>query len=237
MNALIAMITGTGLGLISMYIFDPIAGRRRRAEVRDKMTRLQRKTKEAAGVTGRDLKNRILGLAAERRSLLFDRKVDDEVLAERVRAKLGFLVRHPSAIDVQVIDGQVTLSGPVLADEVGQLIDGVRSVRGVQHVENRLEVHTEPGNVPGLQGDKPKPTGEPIDLLQRRWSPSTRFLVGSAGVLLPFLATRKRKGIATMTVVSLGMLAYALSEKNGPLASRREERQTAEAEPLGGWST
>jgi hypothetical protein len=239
MNTLISMIVGTGLGIVSMYIFDPLVGRRRRAGVRDKMIRFQKKTKEAAGVTARDLKNRISGLAAEGRSLLFERSIDDEVLMERVRSKLGFLVRHPSAIEVQVTDGRVMLSGPVLSDEVEQLIDGVRSVRGVRDVENRLEVHREPGDVPALQGDKPKPTGQPIDLLQRRWSPSTRFVVGSAGVLLPFLAARNRKAVATMTVVGLGVIAYALTEGNGLSRSGRQARQTGrtEPEPLGGWST
>jgi hypothetical protein len=239
MNALIAMIAGTGLGLVSMYILDPIAGRRRRAGVRDKMIRLQRKATEAAGVTARDLRNRISGLAAEGRSLLFERNIDDEVLMERVRSKLGFLVRHPSAIEVQVTDGRVVLSGPVLSDEVEQLIDGVRSVRGVRDVENRLKVHREPGDVPGLQGDKPKPTGQPIDVLQRHWAPSTRFLVSSAGVLLPFLAGRNRKAVATMALVGLGVIAYALTEGNGLSRSGRQARQSgrSEVEPIGGWST
>jgi hypothetical protein len=239
MNALIAMITGTGIGLISMYIFDPVVGRRRRAGVRDKMIRLQKKTQEAAGVTGRDLRNRISGLAAEGRSLLFERSVDDEVLIERVRSKLGFLVRNPSAIEVQVADGRVTLSGPVLSDEADQLVDGVRSVRGVRDIENRLKVHAQPGNVPELQGDKPKPTGQPIDLLQRHWSPSTRFIVGSAGFLLPLLTARNRKAVATLTAVGLGIIAYALTEGNGRSRPDREAKQSrrTEAEPIGGWST
>lgn len=238
MNILTAMIAGTGLGVVSMYLFDPIAGRRRRAGVSDKMTRFRRKTKEAASVTARDLKNRISGFVAEGRALFSEGEVSDEVLAERVRSKLGFLVRHPAAIEVQVVDSQVIMSGPVLSDEVEQLVEGVRSVRGVRDVQNRLEVYTEPANVPELQGDKPKPTGQPMDILQRWWSPSTRFLVSGAGALVPLLAARKRKtAAASITFMALGLLAYALSERNGPSLSREEgQDEEAKTEPKGGWS-
>lgn len=62
------------------------------------------------------------------------------------------LVRHPRSIEVAARDGTVILSGPVLADEVDSLVAMVSRVPGVRHVENRLEIHEEAGNVPGLQG-------------------------------------------------------------------------------------
>ena len=51
-------------------------------------------------------------------------------------------------------------------------------------VENRLEVHEKGDNVPGLQGDIPKPKGQVLDVFQDRWSPTTRFLLGAAGFML-----------------------------------------------------
>src|SRR5919108_5389031 len=183
MKNLIALFAGAGLGAGAMYILDPDTGRRRRALARDKLILGQRKTSEAASATARDLKNRTLGLLAEARSRFAESGISDEIIRERVRSKLGFLVRHPAALEVQVTNGHVVLSGPVLSDELEQLISGIRSVRGVEDVENRLEVHDEPGRVPALQGDKPKPTGEPIDLLQEQWSPATRFLVGALATL------------------------------------------------------
>lgn len=200
MNAF-SILAGIGVGAAAMYVLDPQQGARRRALARDKVTEAKNRLREAARVTARDLGNRSAGIAAEARSRLFENAVDDEIIEGRVRSKLGFLVRHPSALTVQVAEGRVTLSGPVLSDEVQQLIGGVKAVRGVVGVENNLAVHDDPAQVPALQSDKPKPSGEVWDIMQRRWSPSTRFLVGSAGAL------------------SLGLIAYSFAD--GPPRSDR----------------
>ena len=50
----------------------------------------------------------------------------------RQPSALGFLVRHPAAIGVDVQAGHVMLSGRVLSDEVEQLVRNVRAIRGVQ---------------------------------------------------------------------------------------------------------
>ncbi|MGH7928930.1 MAG: BON domain-containing protein [Candidatus Binatia bacterium] len=222
----VSLVTGIGigaaLGSAAMYVLDPEMGQRRRALARDKMTEAQRKTKNAAAVTARDLRNRTGGMVAEARSRVSDGKVSDDALEGRVRSKLGFLVRHPSAITTHVSEGRVLLSGPVLSDEVEQLIDGVHGVRGVAAVENRLEVHDSPERTPGLQGDRPKPAGEVWDVMQRRWSPSTRFLVGTAGA------------------VSLGMIVYSLSGGSRPSPAPGQQRdwekaKTEQAQATAGW--
>jgi hypothetical protein len=235
MNNLAAVLTGAGLGVLGMYVFDPEVGRRRRALARDKASRLQRKAKEAASATVEDLKNRAFGTLAEGKSRLLERTVDDSVLQQRVRSELGFLVRNPSSVEVQVDQGRVILSGPVLADEVQQLVRGVARVRGVRDVENRLEVHDEPGAVPGLQGDVPKPTGRPPDVLQRRWSPSTRFLVGAAGMFLLLSASRYPKSLATLSALAgLGLLTCGASDLDAENGGRKPERRS-EAELTTGW--
>jgi len=231
MNNAIALLAGAGVGAAAMFVLDPQMGGRRRALARDKVILAQRKTREAASVTARDLKNRTAGLVAEGRSRISVGEISDEVLEGRVRSKLGFLVRHPSAIEVQVANGCVTLSGPVLADEVGQLVNGVRSVRGVSDVDNRLEVHNEPANVPGLQGDKPKPTGQPLDIMQRHWSPSSRFLLGTAGAaLLSYSFTRYSMSAATMPFLfALG--PHRRAAEDAPSGTRTVMRSR-----LAGWS-
>jgi hypothetical protein len=194
MDNVFSWVAGIGIGAAAMYVLDPEAGTKRRALAHDKMTEARIKMRSAAGVTARDLGNRSAGILAEVRSRLSEKEVDDAVLEGRVRSKLGFLVRHPSAITTQVSNGRVVLSGPVLSDEVQQLIDGARAVRGVTSVENKLAVHDDAAQVSGLQAEKPKPSGEVWDIMQRRWSPSTRFLVGTAGA------------------VSLGLIAYSFSD-------------------------
>jgi hypothetical protein len=69
------------------------------------------------------------------------------------------VVGHPGSIEVAADAGVVTLSGPVLEDEVDDLLSAVRDTPGVEDVEDHLEVHAEPDDVPGLQGD-PRPERE-----------------------------------------------------------------------------
>jgi BON domain len=230
------VVKATTIGVLTMYLFDPVTGRRRRALIRDKLIRLGKTTGETAGVTARDLKNRTLGTVAESRAALFEDAVDDSVLVERVRSELGFLVRHPSSIDVEARDGVVTLSGPVLTDEVQQLMTGVATVRGVRDVENRLEVHETSDNVPGLQGNIPKRTGQVLDVFQRRWSPSTRFLLGTTGVLLLFGLNPLRKVAAAWSILTaLAILAgsVAREEWNG---TAQGERDTERDRVTAGWT-
>jgi len=65
----------------------------------------------------------------------------DETLAERVRTKIEESTGHAERVAVSARAGWVTLSGPVLADEVESLVSSVRLVRGVRGVENILEIH------------------------------------------------------------------------------------------------
>jgi osmotically-inducible protein OsmY len=81
-----------------------------------------------------------------------DETVPDGRLVERVRAQIGRRVRHAKPIRVEAREGRVTLTGPVLRSEVDGLLEVLGKVRGVKGIENRLDVHDEPGDVPSLQG-------------------------------------------------------------------------------------
>ena len=184
-------LSGLGLGAFLMYILDPQIGRRRRAVARDKMTRFGHKTADAIDVASRDLKNRVVGLAAETRGLFSKEEVSDEVLAQRVRETLGSMVSHPGSIEVKAENGRIILSGPILGAEVDGLLKRVSSVRGVRTVENRLEPHETGENVPGLQGQPAWRKGGQIpDILQSNWSPATRFIAGTAGGALVVAGAR-----------------------------------------------
>jgi osmotically-inducible protein OsmY len=143
-----ALIGGAGL----MYLLDPDRGARRRALVRDQAARAKHKLEEGLDATARDLGNRARGTVAELRSRFRREMVDDAILHERVRSEIGHAVSHPSAIDVSVSDGRVTLKGPVLEHELDDLLRAVGRVRGVSEVRNELEVHREAEGVPSLQG-------------------------------------------------------------------------------------
>lgn len=198
-----------GIGL--MYLLDPERGRRRRAILRDKVARALDATGDAVGTTGRDLRNRTRGLFAEAKSLVRREPVSDEVLAERVRAALGRVVTHPGSIEVTARDGRVTLSGPVLAREVDDLVSCISKVRGVREVENDLAAHKQAGDVPGLQGAGARPEHR-FELLQENWSPAWRLLAGAAGGgLAAYGARRRGPAGAALGVFGVGLLARATS--------------------------
>ncbi|HEY6002018.1 MAG TPA: BON domain-containing protein [Anaeromyxobacter sp.] len=131
----------------------------------------------------RDLRHRARGLAHEAAARVERDLASDDVIVERVRAKLGRLSAHPSAIRVASRGGRVELSGPIFSAERSQVLRGVRIVRGVRSVEDHLEPHEDATGVPALQGAGPMPGPRP-DPLQRHWAPGTRLLAGVAGALL-----------------------------------------------------
>jgi BON domain-containing protein len=176
-----ALLAGIGLGAALAYLFDPEAGRRRRALARDKAVRSARLAGEALDATARDLGNRTTGVMAATRGRWSDDGVDDSLLIERVRAKLGRRCSHPHAIDVEVRDGEVTLRGPILADEVDTVMTATASVRGVRSVISELEPHETADGIPSLQGEG-RVAGPSLDLLQRNWAPGTRALIGVGAV-------------------------------------------------------
>jgi hypothetical protein len=171
------VVAGAVVGAALMYLLDPDGGGGRRARVRDTLVHAAHRAEGVAESTSRDLGNRARGVVAELRGRLASHEVSDHVLVQRVRSRVGAVVGHAGSIGVSVVDGRVTLSGPVLAEECDRLLRRVRGVRGVKDVDDQLEVHAEPGNVPGLQG-RPRPPrgGEVFELWQHRLSPTARLL-------------------------------------------------------------
>ena len=149
-----ALLTGLGLGVGLMYFLYPERGRRRRALVRDKVAHATRVGTHGVSSVGLDLSHRAAGLLARVRGAWRTEPVDDEVLVERVRAKLGRFVAHPHAIRVTVSDGCVHLRGPILQSEVPRLVRTVARVPGVRDVINELDAHADAGRAPALQGQR-----------------------------------------------------------------------------------
>lgn len=225
-----SILGAAAAGLALMYFLDPDAGRRRRALVRDQVVHAAHRTQDAVDATSRDIANRARGAVAELRGRLHDTAVSDAVLHERVRARVGAVTGHAGAVDVDVDEGHVTLRGPVLAHEVERLLRRVSAVRGVKGVENRLQVHAEPGDVPGLQGRARAPRGgEVLDFMQRDWSPTTRFFSGAAGGAGAMWGLRRLDRIG-IVVASVGLALLWRAAANTPLTQlARSERRHADA--------
>jgi hypothetical protein len=111
---------GAGAGL--MYLLDPKRGRSRREFVGDKALHATKVASRQFWGSGRDLSNRARGFAAETTSRLAGETVPDEVLAERVRSKIGRVLSHPKAVDVSAEGGVKAVRHDTLrtyADERG----------------------------------------------------------------------------------------------------------------------
>jgi osmotically-inducible protein OsmY len=209
MNKGIIALTGLGLGAGVMYFADPQEGRRRRARLRDAVVHTAHTLEAATGTASRDIENRFAGLAARTvASLVTQPPPIDDVVAARVRARIGRLVSHPGAIDVKAASGRITLSGPVFESEVEQLVEGARAVPGVIQVDDHLEPHAQAGEISALQGPGPLklhavPSG------WARWTPTTRVTAGAAGLALMALAARHRSIRGT----AVGLAGFELLEQ------------------------
>lgn len=210
-----ALVAGAGLA----HFLDPDRGRRRRALVRDQLVSAAHAAGDAADAASRDLGNRLRGTVAGVRARVAPGEVEDDVLVERVRARMGGVVSHPRAIDVFAEDGCVTLQGPVLAREVGRLVRRVSAVPGVRRIDNRLEVHRRAADVPALQGVPRRRFGRRAYV--RRATPIARVAAGAAGAVLALYGMRTAGPIGTIAGLSgLATVARAVASRDGEAGGR-----------------
>ena len=210
------IIVSAAVGAAAMYALDPDKGRRRRALARDKARSLMVDTRDAVGVTKRDVTHRIDGLRARARHLLFGRPAPDDLqLIERVRARMGRVVSHPHAIQVGALQGRVTLSGPILAHEAEPVLDTVRTVWGVSDVEDRLVVHERPDSIPSLQGGSGRRKMR-SEQMQQNWPPALRAAAVLGGALMALYGMRQRT-FAGRTLLGVGLGLTARGATNLPL--------------------
>jgi hypothetical protein len=203
------LLWGLGLGALGMYVFDPDRGRRRRALFQDQLASQLRCVSNSFDKGVRDLRQRAQGFVCEMQSCLAGEAVDDRTLRERVRSKLGRYVGHPGAIEVQVHDGRVALSGPILANEVERLCDMIRGMHGVRSVDHQLDVHEDARNISALQGGR-TPPGEHWNINEANWAPGTRLAAAAAGSALVLWGMTRRFPVAcVLGTAGLALLSMA----------------------------
>lgn len=175
-----AALIGVGAGVAAMYFLDPNRGGRRRAIASDRVISAGNRLPGAVRVTATDLSNRARGMWAEATRMFTSDNPNDQVIEARVRSKMGRVVAHPHSVHVASRDGNVTLDGVILADEVPELMKCVEAVRGVKSVENRLQTHETATDVPNLKrGSQPE---ERSESMQQNWSPAARLGAGAVGI-------------------------------------------------------
>lgn len=135
-----AFLAGIGLA----YLFDPRQGRRRRHVLRDRTLRALRRAARLGVKRTRFAAGHLRGLVARARRTVVPptRPVDDQTVAQRIRSDaLRDVGASSRDVEVLVREGVAVLRGTVdsrsLADD---LVDRVRAVPGVRHVEDGLQV-------------------------------------------------------------------------------------------------
>jgi len=211
MGALGTLLRGAALGAAVMYLLDPDRGRRRRAVARDKLRSVASQATTFVDAARRDARHRLRAVqAGAARIGRRDRAPSDVVLVERVRARLGRVVRHPHAIRVQAERGRVRLAGPILTAEHAPLMRAVRNVHGVSTVDDEaLALYRSADHVSALQGGPARPRSA---LLQETWTPAARLAAIVGGGLVVLLARRGPVGLALSTA-GLGLIARGATNR------------------------
>jgi uncharacterized membrane protein len=208
---------------LATYFLDPQRGRGRRARVREKASAYVRELDDTSRAVTQDLSHRTRGVFSGLRTHLHSAGDPDHVLTERVKSKLGRVLSHPGAVAVTASAGSVTLHGPVLEHEAHRALKAAGRVPGVRDVVDGFERFEQSGNVSALQGGRPR--RQRIDIMQERWAPATRLLVGSGGGLLAFRGLAHRSALALLLGAAGALLAVraATNRDSRRLLGRRAD--------------
>jgi osmotically-inducible protein OsmY len=221
---LLTFLKGIGVGAVAMYFFDPERGTRRRALVRDKAVHTANQLGKTYDSASRDLTNRAGGLVAELQSLFSIETPTDMRVVERVRARIGHVLAHPSKVNVSARYGVVTLSGSVLVSEVPTLLQCVTGTRGVVGVRNELMASR-------VSGADPENMGEVVVMTRQNaplhWSPATRLVAGTAGGAIAFYGKRQGGMLGgAISALGFGLLTRSLTN-TVPVQNARPQNAAA----------
>lgn len=206
------LVRGALLGAGVMYFMDPVRGARRRAELAGHVARVLRLERDLFGRARRDAVNRLHGFIDQLTTPVVT-QVSDDVLEPRVRSKLGHCVSHARAVLVDVVDGHVTLAGPILTQEADHLVAEVAAIRGVKEVLDALDRHPTAEGIPALQG-----AGKPVRG-RTLWTPVAQILAVAAGSALVTWGLLVRRGTLGLVAAAAGGALAARGTVNQPLGS------------------
>lgn len=207
------LVRGALLGAGLMYFLDPVRGARRRAELAGHVSRVLRLERDLFGRARRDAANRLHGII-DQLTTPVTAQVPDDILEPRVRSKLGHCVSHARAVLVDVVDGHVTLAGPILTHEADQLVVEVAAIRGVKEVLDALDRHPTSEGVPALQG-----VGKPVRGRRTLWPPIVQLVAVAAGSALVTWGLLVRRGTLGLVAAAAGGALAARGTVNQPIGS------------------
>ena len=133
------LLAGAGAGYLVAYLFDPVHGRSRRAEIGSRMNGVSREATRTAQRTVVMATDRASGLKNTIMPTPDNPNPDDLTLLDRVESQVFADPSIPKGdINVMVIEGKAVLRGQVSEPQIGAIEAAVRKVVGVKDVENLL---------------------------------------------------------------------------------------------------
>lgn len=137
------LLFGAAFGAVLAYLFDPRAGRGRRAKLADQAAAGMRDAAEETGRQARYQAGRMKGAAHEGLEAVMPEEplaLDDATLLQKVRSEaLGPSGLAMGNLEIHVDDGVVIIRGDMAEPGAGaELEERVRAVRGVTGVRNEL---------------------------------------------------------------------------------------------------
>lgn len=215
-NVLGALVLGAG----AMYYLDPDQGRRRRAQVADRMDSMSHDARDYLAGQRKRTANRVRGLMARARGRLFSEPPGDEQLHGRIRSRLGRSVSYPHAIETEVREGHVVLRGAILAGEYNGAMAELWSIPGVVAIDSQLTQHADPAHVPGMQGKPHRPRGRRL----RNFARTVATILAVAGGIGASLGARNAEGKARTGILGMALTLLALGLSDGTRRIVRQRR-------------
>jgi NAD-dependent oxidoreductase involved in siderophore biosynthesis len=135
-------LMGGAVGALLAYFLDPVRGRSRRAQTKDRLMGLLRRGGRRAERFGRRLGAEAYGMKQKATHLREEEKdLDDATLAHKVESELFTDPAMPKGqINVNVEEGVVVLRGTAAPEEAESLTKATLRIPGVRGVENLLHL-------------------------------------------------------------------------------------------------
>jgi uncharacterized membrane protein len=193
------------------YFLDRENGRDRRERFARKAKHLAKAMVDETALGVRDSQHRLFGTAREAWLAFRHEHLDDRVLVERIRSRMGRIVSHPHKIHVASDEGTVTLWGQLPPREAGTLIHTVTGMRGVKEIRDHIELR-EATVEPNTERDALRDAKEWTRL---GWSPWQRLLARVAGTAIAVYGWRRRDNVgAALSFIGTGLAAQAWMKRN-----------------------
>lgn len=205
------LLGGIATAATAAYFLDRKKGRERRARVARGAERLARTIGERAALGVRDGQHRIVGMTKQAWLALRHEHLEDRVLVERIRSRMGRIVSHPHKIHVASDEGVVTLWGQTSQDEALELARTVSGMRGVNELRDHIEICD-----PEPEAPRPHNPLRQARLATRlNWSPRQRLAATVAGAAVAAYGWRRRDKLGfCLSVLGAGLTAQGWMKHN-----------------------